>query len=391
AGLLWEGLAKLCAVRRRIMPGLAYLTAGTAVCLASLSFGLLRMHAAPQDFSSGVPVVMGLVQGNILQDVKWTPEFQKASFEKYMRLSMDCVRSAVSEGLSMPAPEALAGSMGKDSGDPLRDAVISPFVPDLLLWPETAMPFYYPSGEHVDHIRNFVRHMDMPLITGIPAVRRIPGERPLLLNRACLFSAGGGESSYDKEHLVPFGEYIPPFLNWEVFRPLLQGLGGFARGEKAALFSLDLTGRGRVSLGMLICYEAIFPELAWQRVKDGAQVLLNISNDAWYDRTSAAEQHLQLAVMRAVEQGRWIARSTNTGVTAFIDPLGGVHAMAAANGGHALFTEGWLTGMVLALDGHTLYFHLHPWMPWVALTLFCLLLFSARRIPSLHARKNSIE
>jgi apolipoprotein N-acyltransferase len=119
-------------------------------------------------------------------------------------------------------------------------------------------------------------------------------------------------------------------------------------------------------MGMLICYEAIFPELARQRVADGAQLLLNVSNDAWYDFTSAPMQHLQLSLMRAVEQGRWVVRSTNSGVTAFLDPLGGVHAMGTEHDGWALFKDGALTGTVLALRGHTPYFYAHPWLPGLA-------------------------
>ena len=167
---------------------------------------------------------------------------------------------------------------------------------------------------------------------------------------------------------MPFGEYLPPVLDWKLFESLLQGLGGFAPGKSNLLFEIAPEGRPAFRMGMLICYEAIFPELARRRVADGAQLLLNISNDAWYDRTSAPVQHLQLSAMRAVEQGRYLARSTNTGITAFIDPLGGIHAPDAPD--FALFTDTWLTGKVLALNGHTPYFYLHPWLP--ALSLFLL-------------------
>ena len=132
-------------------------------------------------------------------------------------------------------------------------------------------------------------------------------------------------------------------------------------------------------MGMLICYEAIFPELAHERTVEGAQLLLNISNDAWYDRTSAPMQHLQLALMRSVEQCRYTARATNSGVTAFLDPLGGVHAMGSADDGFALFQDGHLTGTVLALDVHTPYFYLEPWLAPLALVLAAALCFPAIR------------
>ena len=133
---------------------------------------------------------------------------------------------------------------------------------------------------------------------------------------------------------------------------------------------------------MLICYEAIFPELARERAAEGAQLLLNISNDAWYDYTSAPMQHLQLSLMRAVEEGRYVVRATNSGITAILDPLGGMHAMGSEKDHHALFVPGSLTGTALALQGHTPYFYLHPWLPaagFVLLLLLCLPVFRQRR------------
>ncbi len=331
------------------------MAAGVLICLSLAAFGAWRVHGFAD---AGVPVTLSLVQGNVPQDVKWTPQYQQATLEKYARLSTECLRQA---------------QQGR-----------TPAVPDLLLWPETAMPFYYPSSPQVPALRGFVRDAGIPVLTGIPSVRWLPDGKSLLLNRASLFSPGGGEAHYDKEHLVPFGEYLPPFLDMEMFRPLLQGLGGFASGERAPLFTLEREGGPPVRLGMLVCYEAIFPEIARRRVADGAQVLLNISNDAWYDRTSAPVQHLQLAAMRAVEQGRWLARSTNTGITAFADPLGRIHALEDGRGGFLLFAEGHLTGKVLARDGHTLYFYLHPWLPAAALAL---LLLCAARGRAWHAAK----
>ena len=130
---------------------------------------------------------------------------------------------------------------------------------------------------------------------------------------------------------------------------------------------------------MLICYEAIFPELSRKRVASGAELLLNISNDAWYDYTSAPMQHLQLSLMRAVEQGRYVLRATNSGITAVLDPLGGVHAMGSAQDGYALFLAGSLTGTALALQGHTPYFYLHPWLPALALAFLFVLVLPALR------------
>ena len=143
--------------------------------------------------------------------------------------------------------------------------------------------------------------------------------------------------------------------------------------DQEMLFPLHLQGRGELDMGMLICYEAIFPELTRKRVAEGAGLLLNISNDAWYDYTSAPMQHLQLALMRAVEEGRYVLRATNSGITAVLDPLGGIHAMGGAENDYALFVPGSLTGTALALQGHTPYFYLHPWLPAAGFMILLLL------------------
>ncbi len=335
------------------------IVAGALACLSFAAFGAWRLHGFEDN---GDAVTLALIQGNVPQDVKWTQQYQQSTLEKYARLSAECLRRSLQGG----GPSA---------------------APDLFVWPETAMPFYYPSSPQIPALRGFVRDAGIPLLTGVLSVRRRPGGTSLLLNRASLFFPGGGEAHYDKEHLVPFGEYLPPFLDIALFRSLLQGLGGFAAGERAPLFELEMKDRPPVRLGMLICYEAIFPEMARQRVADGAQVLLNISNDAWYDLTSAPVQHCHLASLRAVEQGRWMARSTNTGITAFIDPLGRIHALRDDSGGHLLFSEGHLTGKVLSRDGRTLYFHLHPWLPAAALALLLLCMVRCGALAAARSRK----
>lgn len=108
-------------------------------------------------------------------------------------------------------------------------------------------------------------------------------------------------------HLVPFGEYVPEWLNWNFLADLLQEVGVYTPGRSAApLVHEDLR------LGMLICYEAVFPWLAQARVEHGANVLVDISNDGWFGRSPAALQHLYLASLRAVEQGRWLLRGTSS-------------------------------------------------------------------------------
>ena len=367
--LLCEGV--LCRRENR-RDGVRLLASGACIAAAVVVFGAWRMQALPEKLAAeGVPVACTMVQGSVRQDVKWSPEYQQQTLEHYIRLSVEGVRAAMN-GLAGtgrgPGREEIASSLGLPLGS-RPDAALAPALPDFILWPETAMPFAYPASPLSRELNVFADGLGIPLIFGAPGVERRAGEATALFNRAFMLLPEGDAVHYDKEHLVPFGEYLPPVLDWKIFESLLQGLGGFTAGEGDRLFPLELKGRGRVDMGMLICYEAIFPELSRKRVAGGAQLLLNISNDAWYDYTSAPMQHLQLSLMRAVEQGRYVLRATNSGITAVLDPLGGVHAMGSASDGYALFLSGSLTGTALALQGHTPYFYLHPWLPALALAL----------------------
>lgn len=367
--LLCEGA--LC-LREKRQSGTLLLASGACIAAAVAVFGAWRMQVLPEKLAAeGVPVACTMVQGSVRQDVKWSPEYQRQTLEHYIRLSVDGVRAAMN-GLAGtgrgPGREEIASSLGQPLGS-RPDAALAPALPDFILWPETAMPFAYPASPLSRELNAFADGLGIPLLFGAPGVERRIGGATALFNRAFMLSPEGNAVHYDKEHLVPFGEYLPPVLDWKIFESLLQGLGGFTAGGGDRLFPLELKGRGRVDMGMLICYEAIFPELSRKRVAGGAQLLLNISNDAWYDYTSAPMQHLQLSLMRAVEQGRYVLRATNSGITAVLDPLGGVHAMGSASDGYALFLSGSLTGTALALQGHTPYFYLHPWLPALALAL----------------------
>ncbi|GFK95155.1 Apolipoprotein N-acyltransferase [Fundidesulfovibrio magnetotacticus] len=200
--------------------------------------------------------------------------------------------------------------------------------PEVVLWPETALTFFpeEPSPQS-DRVLRFARETGVPLVTGAPGFDRARGKLRIY-NRAFLITDKGLESHYDKEHLVPFGEYAPFGEDIPLLSSLLQGVGGFTPGRTTAPLR-----SGRLAMGMLICYESIFPELAQERVANGANVLVNISNDAWFGRSAAPRQHLELATLRAVEQGRYLLRATNTGYTALLDPRGRV------SGETALFQE----------------------------------------------------
>ena len=138
-------------------------------------------------------------------------------------------------------------------------------------------------------------------------------------NSALLFNSQGQRIfSYDKIHLVPFGEYEPFPLIHEVVNRVSDEVGGFRKGQTYGVGPLP----GGYSLGVFICYEAIYPGEIRRFAADGATLLVNISNDGWFGRSAAARQHLLMARVRAVENRRWLLRVTNNGYTASVDPYG---------------------------------------------------------------------
>ena len=274
---------------------------------ATLGYGIHRLRAP----ETGDPLRVVLVQGNIPQDVKWDPTFQEATVKTYEDLSRRaCVTGA-----------------------------------DLVVWPESALPFYFQREEpYAGRVRGLARELKSCLVVGSPAYEQ-EGAKVRYLNSAFLLNAAGtlvGRS--DKLHLVPFGEYVPlgrflPFVN-----KLVTGIGDFSPG--AAATPLDT---GKAKIGVLVCFEAIFPEISRAYVRAGCQVLVNITNDAWFGRSSAPWQHLSMAAFRAVENRVPLVRAANTGISSFIDSHGRIRETTG------LFQEAFLAGEVRIGGGETFY------------------------------------
>jgi apolipoprotein N-acyltransferase len=185
--------------------------------------------------------------------------------------------------------------------------------PQMVLWPEAPAPFYYYDDPA------FREQMDtMARLAGVPTifggVARTPEGQPL---NSAFFLNGEGHLSgrYDKRFLVPFGEFIPPLFGW--INKISHEAGDFAAGTRTEIFTA-----GDHSIGPFICYEAAFPHLVREVAATGANVFVNLSNDGYFGRSAARTQHLLLARMRAVENHRWLLRSTNDGITVSIDPAG---------------------------------------------------------------------
>lgn len=229
-----------------------------------------------------------VAQGNIPQDVKWLPEFQQETVRIYRDLSLTAARTEK---------------------------------PGLIIWPEAATPFYYQDAKKLSEVvAGIPRQADAALLFGSPAYRREPGGLRYL-NSAFLLDRDGKEKGRsDKIHLVPFGEYVPLKRFLPFIEKLVVGIGDFSPGT---INPLPLNGH---KLGVLVCYEAIFPELAREWVRQGSGLLVNITNDAWFGNSSAPWQHLAMVRFRAVENRVWVARAANTGISAFIAPSGRIHA-----------------------------------------------------------------
>lgn len=193
--------------------------------------------------------------------------------------------------------------------------------PSLIVWPESPAPFYTSDPVFRSAVSNLAEQTNAWLLVGSIGIRNAtPGSASKYYNSAALVSPQGEWSSrYDKIHLVPFGEYVPFKRIFAFAGGLTKEVGDFTQGDSRA--ALEANGS---KVGVFICYESIFPDEIRQFAANGAQVLVNISNDGWYGDSGAYAQHLKQARMRAVENARWLLRDTNTGVTAFIDPLGRV-------------------------------------------------------------------
>ena len=234
-----------------------------------------------------------LVQQNIPVAADWTPAYFQNTLSELTHLS---VKSAADQ-----AP----GKIG------------------LIVWPESPAPFFDNDARFRNTISEMARQTQAWTVTGVIGTGPArSGENPLAYNSAALVSpAGDWTAPYSKVHLVPFGEYLP-------FPGLFSFVGGLTKevGEFQPGTSRRPLETGSEKLGVFICYESVFPDEVRQFADQGAQVLVNISNDGWYGDSGAWAQHLNQTRMRAIENNRWLLSATDTGLTASIDPWGRVVA-----------------------------------------------------------------
>jgi len=251
-------------------------------------YGHWRLKTIDNLMTSAPKTRISVIQGNIDQAVKWDPAFQKETIEKYNRLSSSALKQQ----------------------------------PDLIVWPESATPFYFlydiaPS----EMVFEGFRQTPCDYLIGSPSFVRTDGVVEYYNSAYLIVPEDKTIGKYDKTHLVPFGEYVP-FKKWLPFLgKIVAQVGDFRAGKVGR----TLPWRNE-QLGVQICYEIIFPELSRAMANNGASLLINITNDAWFGKTSGPYQHFSMTVFRAVENRRTLARSANTGISGFIDPAGRILA-----------------------------------------------------------------
>jgi apolipoprotein N-acyltransferase len=322
-GFTWGGLgyawhqsplASLVASNAGGVYGLSFLAAGVGALAVSrrrwvraCGLGALALHlvafAASRTLESagagdgahpdGRSVRVAALQGNVDQNQKWTPEAFEDTLLDYERLT----RRAAQEGAQ------------------------------LIAWPETAVPAPLALPDLRDRIAALAREVRTPLIVGAIGVDFDAQGRPThFYDSAFVFSAEGVLlDRYDKTHLVPFGEYLPlrPLLG-RFIRAIATGsiASDVSAGVRVRAIDVPLADGEKVRVGIPICYELIFPDLVRRFAADGAELLVGITNDAWYGRTGSPHQFLAMTELRSAETRLPGVRAANTGVSALIDSQG---------------------------------------------------------------------
>lgn len=255
-----------------------------------------------------------LVQANIPVSADWTREYFEQTLRQLTELSLKAAVTNASAAVSDQAPRPETSHANG------AQATI-----DLIVWPESPAPFYTNDPGFRGTLSNLAQRSQKWIVAGSIGTNsqtQSVGPGSQVFNSAVLVSAKGESvARYDKVHLVPFGEYLPfPHL-FAFAGGLTKEVGEFGRGASRAPLNA-----GSTQLGVFICYESVFPDEVRQFADQGAQVLVNISNDGWYGDSGAYAQHLNQTRMRAIENARWLLSATDTGVTASIDPWGRIAA-----------------------------------------------------------------
>jgi apolipoprotein N-acyltransferase len=253
------------------------------VMIGAILWGQARVEQN-ELLQQGDPIRVGVVQGNVPQTQKWDTQLADQIFSRYLSMT----RQAAAQGAR------------------------------LIIWPEASLPYFYEREPHVANAIAVVAHeTNSYLLIGGDQVE-FEGNTPHYYNSSFLIDPDGKVvGTYKKTHLVPFGEYVP-------FEKQLYFVTPIVKSDFAAGPGVNVLPMGSHPLTTMICYEAVFPDLALDAVRAGSQLLTTITNDAWYELSSAPHQHFEMARVRAIEQGRYLVRAANTGISGIVDPYGRV-------------------------------------------------------------------
>ncbi|MCX7990776.1 MAG: apolipoprotein N-acyltransferase [Proteobacteria bacterium] len=249
-------------------------------------YGIYRIQFVKRQLENKKPLTVSVIQGNIDQSQKWEKSLQKNIIDKYILLTeKELVKK-----------------------------------PSIVVWPETALPFIYGNNiELTEYLKNFLSNKNFYLFTGFPYYDFGEDGKIYYTNSAGIFYKGELLDKYHKTHLVPFGEYVPMKKILFFVEKLVTAAGDFLAGNELKTLSVK-----DLKIGSLICYESIFPEISKEYKLKGANILINVTNDAWFGKSSAPYQHFAMSKFRAIENNLFLIRSANTGISGIISPAGEV-------------------------------------------------------------------
>jgi apolipoprotein N-acyltransferase len=321
-GMLTEG-------RRRA----AAIAAAAVVLIATGAWGTARI-ADGSLTRMGTAIRVGLIQANIAQEDKWKSAEARRIFTTYVAMTRDAVKRGA----------------------------------EYVIWPESATPFMFeqdPAGQEA--LRALAREVRVPILFG--SDQEVTQPEPALYNAAFLVTPEGKTAAvYRKIHLVPWGEFIPMKRLLFFVSPLVDSFTDFSPGTSMVMLPI-----GSHLTSTAICYEVVYPSLIRQAVQAGSELLTTITNDAWYGHSSAPYQHFALASMRAIEQGRYLARAANTGISGIVDPYGRIVRQSG------IFEQDALVEQVRFLTDRTIYSRIGDAIAYAAIAIVAAGLLVLRR------------
>lgn len=317
--------------------------------LAALLIFAAWPYAPPALPASTLPLEARLVQPNTSLNATWTPESLQRFLDEQLQLSL--------------APQGSQPGTGRAAAQ-------------LIVWPEQPAPLNYALEPAFQRMTAALQAQTGAAflfgeVTYPTTAQGAPDYNQPRNSSRLILPNGMTGPRYDKLHLVPFGEYVP-LPGWlqrlAGVSKLVQGVGNFVPGNHRQLFPLGVPGNGAVHrFATMICYESIFPALARHNVADGAEWLVNQSDDSWYGHSSAAAQGLMMARVRAMENHRWLLRDTDDGITAVVDPYGRVRAQLPRQ------TAAALDARFAPLSQLTFYTRHGDWLPLLCTVIIGLL------------------